>query len=86
LAAESGTGAAALVVGAGELVTVDTTGATAPAAGTEGPTTAGAEGCIEAVDGCAGVAVAEDAAWLAGSAPTVLAEEVVAGGAGGGVD
>ena len=82
------------MTGARAFVTAPTTGATEPVTGAEafvaeGPTTAGAEGCIEAVDGCAGVAVAEDAAWLAGSAPTALAEEVVAdgaGGAGGGVD
>jgi hypothetical protein len=77
------------VTGARAFAAVDWADATAPVAGAEGPAAAGVEGCTGADDGWAVVAVAEDDAWLAGWAPTALAEEVVAGGpdgAGGGVD
>jgi hypothetical protein len=92
LAADSWAGVAALVVGTEDLVTVDAAGATVLVAAAAGPVAAGAEACVGAVDGCAGAEVAGgaagveaagDAAWLAGWAPSALADEVVVAGPDG---
>ena len=52
-------------------------------AGAAGPGAAGVEGCVGAVDGCAGVEAAGDAAWFAGWSPPVLPDVVVLAGADG---
>jgi hypothetical protein len=74
------TGATELVTWARAFVVVDWAGATVLVTGAGGPLTAGAEGCVGAVDGCAGAEVAGDAA---GWAPPALPDEVAAGGPDG---
>jgi hypothetical protein len=64
LPAESSAVVAVLVVGTEAPVTVDPTGATAPAAGAAEPVAAGAEGCVGAVDAFAGPEAGGEAAWF----------------------